>query len=60
MSLRNFTLRVLATCNIWSVVSLAENEEINAIAASYALDVPCVIENCHEIALKSVETQVGL
>ena len=36
------------------------NEELNAIAEFYAVDVPCVIKNCHEIALKSVKTQVGL
>ena len=34
------------------------NEEPNAIAEFYAVGVPCVIKNCHEIALKSVETQV--
>ena len=39
-----------------SVVSLTGNEELNAIAEFYAVDVPCVIKNCHEIALKSVET----
>ena len=45
---------------IRSVVSLTGNEELNAFAEFYAVDVPCVIKNCHEIALKSVETQVGL
>ena len=46
---------------IRSVVSLTGNEELNAIIAEfYAVDVPCVIKNCHEIAFKSVETQVGL
>ena len=45
---------------IRSVVSLTGNEELNAIAEFYAVDVLCVIKNCNEIALKSVETQVGL
>ena len=43
-----------------SVVSLTGNEELNAIAEFYAVDVPCAIKNCPEIALKSVETNVGL
>ena len=47
-------------CYIMSVVSLTGNEELDAIAELYAVDVPYVIKNCHEIALKSVETQVGL
>ena len=45
---------------IRSVVSLTGNEELNAIAEFYAVNVPCVIKNCHEIALKSVQTRVGL
>ena len=45
---------------IRAVVSLTGNEELNAIAEFYAVDVPCLIKNCHEIAFKSVETQVGL
>ena len=45
---------------IRSVVSLTGNEELNAIADFYAVNVPCVIKSRHEIALKSVETQVGL
>ena len=45
---------------IRSVGSLTGNEELNAIAEFYAVDVLCVIKNCNEIALKSVETQVGL
>ena len=45
---------------IRSVVSLTGNKELNAIADFYAVDVPCVNKNCHEIALQSVETQVGL
>ena len=43
-----------------SVVSLRGNEELNELAEFYAVDVACMIKNCHEIALKSVETQVGL
>ena len=45
---------------IRSVVFLTGNEELNAIAEFYAVDVPRVVKNCHEIALESVETQVGL
>ena len=45
---------------IRSLVSLTGNEELNALAEFYAVDVPCVIKNCHVIALKSVETQLGL
>ena len=44
---------------IRSIVSLTGYEELEAIAELYAVDVPYVIKNCHEIALKSVETQVG-
>ena len=43
-----------------AVVSLTGKEELNAITEFYVVDVPCVIKNCHEIALKSVETQIGL
>ena len=43
-----------------SVVSLTGNEELNAIAEFYAVDVSCVIKNCNEIALKSLEPQVIL
>ena len=43
---------------IRSVVSLTGNEELNALPEFYAVDVPCVNKNCHEIALQSVETQV--
>ena len=45
---------------IRSVASLTGNEELNEIAEFYAVNVPHVIKNCHEIAFKSVETQVGL
>ena len=45
---------------IRSVASLTEKEELNAIAEFYVVDVPCVMKNCHEIAPKSVETQIGL
>ena len=43
-----------------AVVSLTGIEELDAIAELYAVDVIYVIKNCHEIALKSVEAQVGL
>ena len=45
---------------IRSVVSLMGNEELNAIVEFYAVDVPCVIKNSHEIAFKSVETHLLL
>ena len=51
---------MLSKCYIRSVVSLRGNEELNELAEFYAVDVACMIKNCHEIAFKSVETQVGL
>ena len=45
---------------IRSVVSLRGNEELIELAEFYAVEVACMIKNCHEIALKSVEMQVGL
>ena len=40
---------------IRSVVSLTGNEELNAIAEFYVVDVSCVIKNCHKIALKGLD-----